>query len=714
VCPVDDKGIFTVDAGKYAGKRIWEANSEIIEDLRVKGYLLHQSWVVHRYPHCWRCKSPLFLKATTQWFIRVPEIRDKLIMENEKVSWVPDWAGRNRFRNWLENVREWVISRQRYWGIPLPIWRCNNCGNITVIGSVEELKNLALNFSGISDLHRPWIDSIILKCGRCGGVMRRVPDVLDVWMDSSVASWASLNYPATLDEFESWWPPQFILEGPDQTRGWFYTLLVSGYIGFSMAPYKTVLMHGWSLDEHGRPMHKSLGNVIAPEEVFSKYSRDALRWYELQCTPWEDLRFSMKELDEVYRVLTTMWNVYYFASLYMNLDGYSPAKYPLDSLMDHLLLEDKWLLSKFELMVKDCNMSMDKFCIHELARSIRNFIIEDMSRWYIKLIRKRIWLEGEDKSKYAVYAVLYHVLLRLLKLSAPIIPFITEKLYQSIFRSADPSLPESIHACEWPLPIERFIDESIIKFMDIARDIVESSYRIRQEKQFKLRYPLKELIVSTNNPDVFRCIDMFRNVILDQCNVKDLMVISMEEASRYKSYEVFVNYSSLGPKYKGLLTKIASKLQSIDSSKLKLDLDERGFVEIEVEGVPVRLGVDDLKFEEKILAGYGFCKFKYGFLFLNCIWDRNLMAEGLARDVVRRLQAMRKDLDLPVEAYVDVFVVVNDGETLELLKSVEWYILREVRVRNLFLGFEKPDGKYYERDWEIGDLLFKMGIVLVN
>jgi len=710
LCPVDDRGIFTVEAGKYAGKSIWEANSEIIEDLKRKGLLFHQSWIVHRYPHCWRCKSPLILKATTQWFINVPEIRSSLIAENERVEWIPDWAGKNRFRNWLENVREWVISRQRYWGIPMPIWRCENCGSIVVIGSLNELKSMAINFVELKDLHKPWIDSVLLKCGKCGGIMRRVSDVLDVWMDSSVAPWASLNFPVSTEEFEEWWPPYFVLEGPDQTRGWFYTLLVSGYIGFGMAPYKKVLMHGWSLDEQGRPMHKSLGNVIAPEEVFSRFSRDALRFYELQCTPWEDLKFSMKELEEVYKVLTIMWNVYYFASLYMNLDSYSPEKYTLDSLSDYLQPEDLWLLSCFEFMVKKCNLSMEKFHIHELARAIRSFIVDDMSRWYIRLIRRRIWLEGEDKSKYAVYAVLYHVLLRLLKLSAPIIPFITEKLYQSIFRVADPSLPETIHLCDWPKPIEKFIDESLLKYMDLVRDIVETSYKIRQEKRLKLRYPLREIIVFTDDIDVIKSVELFRGVLLDQCNVKDLKIMPLSESSKYKVYEVFINYSSLGPKYKSLIPKIVDKIQSMDAGKLKFEIENIGFVKINVDGVEVQLDRGDLNFEVKIVSGYGFSSFKYGEIVLNCVVDRMLMAEGLARDVVRRLQSMRKELDLPVDAYVDAYICVDDPETLSLLKGMEHYILSEVRVRNLIIDSTKPMDGYYEKNWEIGDQVFEMGI----
>jgi isoleucyl-tRNA synthetase len=714
LCLVDDRGIFTSEAGKYAGKSIWDANAEIIEDLKRKGLLLHQSWIVHRYPHCWRCKSPLILKATTQWFIRVPEIRDALIAENERVEWIPEWAGKNRFRNWLESVREWVISRQRYWGIPMPIWKCSNCGNFVVIGSIEELKSMSQSPLELKDLHRPWIDSVTLKCGKCGGVMRRIPDVLDVWMDSSVASWASLNFPVSREEFDEWWPPYFILEGPDQTRGWFYTLLVSGYIGFGIAPYKRVLMHGWSLDEQGRPMHKSLGNVIAPEEVFNKYSRDALRFYELQCTPWEDLRFSMKEVEETHRALTIMWNVYYFASLYMNLDGYSPQKYPLPSMIDHLQPEDRWLLSRFESIVKHCNESMGKLHIHEVARAVRSFVVDDLSRWYIRLIRRRIWLEGDDPSKNAVYSVLYHVLLRLLKLSAPIIPFITEKLYQSIFRVADPSLPESIHMCDWPKPMGEFIDESLLKSMEIVRDVVEASYKVRQDKRIKLRYPLKEMIIATDNPEVVKGIEYFRNVVIDQGNVKNLSLIPLSEASKFKVYDVLVNYSSLGPKYKGLLPKILLKIESMDAYSIKSEMDSKGYVTLNVDGVDVQLSKEDLTFEEKVKEGYGYTKFKYGELYLNCSIDRELMAEGLARDVVRRLQAMRKDLDLPVDAYVDAYVCVEDPETLELLKSMEWYILREVRVRNLSLGLKKPPGTYYEKVWEIGDQVFGMGISWVK
>ncbi|MCX8169390.1 MAG: isoleucine--tRNA ligase [Candidatus Methanomethylicia archaeon] len=710
LCPVDDRGVFTTDAGKYAGKCIWDANSEIIEDLKRKGLLLYLSTIEHRYPHCWRCKSPLFLKATTQWFIKVPEIRNELIAENERVEWIPEWAGKSRFRNWLENVREWVTSRQRYWGIPMPIWKCSNCGRIVIVESLEELKSLVISSIEILDLHRPWIDSVLLKCDNCDGVMKRIPDVLDVWMDSSVAPWASLNFPISDKEFKEWWPPYFILEGPDQTRGWFYTLLVSGYIGFKMAPYKRVLMHGWSLDEFGRPMHKSLGNVIAPEEVFNKFSRDSLRLYELQCTPWEDLKFSMKELEEVYRVLSIMWNVYYFSSLYMNLDFYSPNQYPLNSLLDYLQPEDKWLLSTFELMVKKCNLSMERFHIHELARATRSFIVDDMSRWYIRLIRKRIWIESEDKSKYAVYAVLYHTLLRLLKLLAPIVPFITEKLYQSIFRVVDPELPISIHMCDWPKPINEFINESLIKYMNIARDIVETSYRIRQEKRLKLRYPLREMIISTDNPDVTKSIEIYKHVLMDQSNVKDIKIVSSTEALKYKVCELFVNYSSLGPKYKGLTPKIISLLGSIDPKLLKLEIESKGFVKLNVNGIEIQLESEDLKFDERAIEGYGYHRFRYGEVFLNCIVDRDLMAEGLARDVVRRLQSMRKDLNLPVDAYVDTYICVEDSEIIDLLTKMSWYIVREVRVNNLIIDSVKPVGDYYEKEWEIGDQVFRMGV----
>ncbi|MGC8961546.1 MAG: isoleucine--tRNA ligase, partial [Candidatus Bathyarchaeia archaeon] len=345
VSPVDEGGRFTEAAGKYSGRYVKDADSEIIGDLKSKNLLLYHTKVVHSYPHCWRCKTPLIMRAAEQWFIKVTAFKRKLLEENTKVTWVPEWAGSRRFADWLKGARDWVISRQRYWGVPLPIWICNECGSARVIGSIEELKASSINHPPAMDLHRDCVDDIKLRC-RCGGVMDRVPDIVDVWMDSGVASWASLEYPKEDAKFNYWWPADAVTEAHDQTRGWFYTQLITSILCFDRAPYKVVIMHGHTLDPRGQKMSKSLGNFISPHDVTSKYGRDALRLYALQSTTWEDFRFSMEKVEDAYRDLQIIWNVLSFASIYMSLDGFKPDDWPLEDLLEHMRIEDRWLLSK--------------------------------------------------------------------------------------------------------------------------------------------------------------------------------------------------------------------------------------------------------------------------------------------------------------------------------------------------------------------------------
>ncbi|HJX23515.1 MAG TPA: isoleucine--tRNA ligase, partial [Candidatus Bathyarchaeia archaeon] len=345
--PVDDNGRFTDQGGKYEGKMVFDANKDILQDLAKKNLLFHTALIKHRYPHCWRCKTPLILRTTDQWFITVSEFRDKLSESNSRINWVPKWAGEARFGKWLSEARDWVVSRQRYWGSPLPIWICKTCGTHIAIGSKAELRKRATKKFAEIELHRPWVDEIYLKC-ECGGIMQRVSDIIDVWVDSGVASWACLGFPNDKTEFDDWWPADFITEGHDQTRGWFYTLLVSSLVAFGEAPYMNVLMHGFTLDEKGREMHKSLGNFVSPEEVYNKYGRDTLRWFEMSCTTWEDLKFSWKGVEESFRSLQILWNIFNFTHLYMSLDKFTPQKWPLRRVGKNLRLEDSWLISKTE------------------------------------------------------------------------------------------------------------------------------------------------------------------------------------------------------------------------------------------------------------------------------------------------------------------------------------------------------------------------------
>ncbi|MCE4619450.1 MAG: isoleucine--tRNA ligase, partial [Desulfurococcales archaeon] len=406
---VDNQGRMTEEAGKYKGLYFrTEANQAIMKDLEEKGALFHKTTIVHRYPVCWRCKTPLVLRATDQWFINVSKLKDKLIEEADKVEWVPGWA-KSRFMNLLENVRDWVISRQRFWGIPLPVWRCEKCGYTHVVGSVREL--VEMGGEEPRDLHRPWVDKVTLRCPKCGGEMKRVPDVLDVWFDSGIAFYASLGYPRNKEPYESMKPVDFIVEGHDQIRGWFFSLLRSGVIGFGEKPYERVLVHGFALDEHGREMHKSLGNYIEFRELIKKIPRDAVRLWSMQNTIWEDLRFQWKAMEQAWRALNIAWNVYAFASTYMSLDKYDPTKETVEDIPgEWLRLEDKWILSRLEALKQEYYQAMETYKLQEAARRLREFIVEDVSHWYIRLIRRRVWEEADTPDKRAAYATLHRIL----------------------------------------------------------------------------------------------------------------------------------------------------------------------------------------------------------------------------------------------------------------------------------------------------------------
>jgi isoleucyl-tRNA synthetase len=643
--PVDDRGVFTKEAGRYAGRGVFEASDEIVADLKSKGLLFMHGKVTHRYPHCWRCKSPLILRSSPQWFIKVTAIKDRLLEESEKVKWVPEWAGKVRFRRWLEEVKDWVISRQRYWGTPLPIWVCKSCSKFIVVSSVEELKGRSIEpLHPALDVHRPWIDEVKLRC-ECGGVMERVPDVLDVWMDSGAASWACLKYPHRVEGLSTWWPADLVVEGHDQTRGWFYTLLVASIVVFNEAPYRSVLVHGFSLDEQGRAMHKSLGNIVYPEEVIERYGRDALRWYELGCTTWEDLHFSWRGVEEAFKELNVVWNTLYFASLYMNLDRFNPARVE-GEVMKTLTIEDRWLLSRTQGLIKQVTSALESLSIHEAVKALSSFILDDVSRWYIKLARKRTWIERSDPVKLAAYYALYQALYTFIRLAAPFIPFLAEKAYQHVFKPTSPSMPASVHLCPWPELNTSLIDERLEHLMEHARALVEASNSIRQAARVKLRRPLSKAVVVYRDPELKECVEELKPILLDLMNVKEL------EAS--------------------------------------------------VE-------------EPEAQEGLARAELRNGALLLDLRVAEDLLDEGLAREVVRRLQEMRKELDLSVDAYVDAYVAPPDEDSLKRLKRMEAYLTREVRVRSLELSMKPSPGEgFYTKRWDIDGASYVMGIRQVS
>ena len=509
----DENGIFGEDSGKFKGWHAKHDNKKFIEALKEKGLLIEQVPVDHEYPHCWRCKSPVIFRATDQWYLKTSSLKEEMIADNKKVKWSPDWAGERWFRDWLENLQDWCISRQRFWGIPLPIWKCE-CGEMKVIGSRSELPEK------MDDLHRPWIDEVKFKCEKCGGEMTRVPDILDVWLDSGASTWATLPFPEQPEELDKWFPCDFITEGKDQIRGWFNSLLALSMVSHGVAPYKSVYMHGFVTDEKGMKMSKSVGNIVTPEEVIEKHSIESWRLYCIgAANPGEDLKFNWKDLAETYRSLNILWNTFQFAS-YMDVEGFNPEEYKLDN--SKLKPEDKWILSKVNTLNQKVTDSFENMEYQDVPVLLKSFVVEDLSRWYVKLIRSRTWVSVKGDDKLVAFKVLYEVLKKLLVLSAPIIPFITEELYQGFLRDKLKKAPESVHLLDWPEPDNKLISPEIEQEMDIVSGIVEAARFAREEAKIKQRWPVKAIAVEGDN--IKKAVEQFNDVLVEQTNAKKVVV----------------------------------------------------------------------------------------------------------------------------------------------------------------------------------------------
>jgi len=700
-CPVDEAGLFKKEAGKYEGEFVKEADPYIIADLDVHGLLFKEGVIDHRYGFCWRCKTPIIYLATQQWFLKVTDIKDKMLSELDHVEWVPEWAGESRFRNWVENARDWTISRQRYWGIPIPIWRCEDCGEITVIGSIDELKEKTVKGTLEGDfIHRPYVDEITIQC-ECGGDMNRVPDVLDVWIDSGVAGWAALHYPEEKEMFDEWFPYDFITEGHDQTRGWFYSQLGCGVISFDKAPYKKVLMHGFTLDEEGRKMSKSLGNVVAPEEVIEQYGADILRFYLLWGNkPWEDLKFTWDEIKNVQKMFNILWNVYVFSTTYMAIDNFNPTLYTEKDLK--LRDEDRWITSRANSLAKEVTEALDSLYLHKATRAINHFILEDLSRWYVRLIRGRTWVEKEDPDKLGAYFTLYNALKLLIKTMAPITPHITEEIYQNLIKGVEEDAPESIHMEDWKFNEDR-IDTELEVNMDIVRDIIEACARGRDVARYKLRWPVSEIVVVSEDKKVLSAVESLKAVIMEQANTKE--IIATDEFENLKIIAK-PNLKTLGPRLRGDAPKVMKHLTEADGSEIKAILDEEGSYSVEVDDRNIELGVDDILFETELPENLVSADFDSGNVFINTEVTEEILSEAMSRELIRRVQDMRKDLDLDVEANIQVFVECDEGFK-ELIKPFFDFISNEIRAEKL--SFEAQEGDY-TKEWKIEDENLKITI----
>lgn len=709
ISPVDHAGRFTEEAGKYHGRYVFDANQEIVADLNNKSLLFKMSIIEHPYPHCWRCKTPLILRATEQWFIKITEVKQRLFEENEKIKWVPEWAGSRRFRDWLVGARDWVISRQRYWGTPLPIWICSDCNRRTVVGSEKELREKSANLESKIELHRQDVDPVKLGC-ECGGLMSRVPDIVDVWMDSGVASWASLQYPREEAEFKKWWPADLIIEAHDQTRGWFYSQLGASVVAFDSAPYGAVLMHSHTFNAEGQKMSKSLGNFISPQDVVEKYGRDSLRLYELQRTVWEDFNFSTATVEETLRDLKVTWNVYAFASIYMSLDSFKPKEWPVGR--GSLRVEDKWLISKIESLKLLVQKEMENLNIHKAARLLSLFAIEDLSRWYIKLVRRRFWQEKESPDKLASYSTLYHALKTWLLLSAPFIPFFAERLFQAMIRPAEPHLPESVHMCHYPEPQIGLIEPSLEENMELTKELISAVLSARQSAKIKLRHPVSRIIIVTEDPTVERAVSEFEQVIYSQANTRKIEFVNVEEEQKLKTLSVIPNFKALGPVFRKDTNLVAEAIKNLEGRKIFSELREKNAFDMKVQGKNATLTPEMVTFREEMAENFIPGVFSRGRVYVDITMPKKLLAEGLARDVVRRMQEMRRQLDLPVDAYVSAHIVPPGKVEFESLRDRKDYIAEEVRAKRLqFLKkTEKRPSAELWKTWLIDGKDFSMGL----
>jgi isoleucyl-tRNA synthetase len=709
-CPVEVNGSYSDKAGKYRGMYVREANRIIIEDLRKKGLLAYEGAILHEYPHCWRCDTPLIYRADRQWFLRIEPIKGLILEENKKVKWVPPWAGEARFHNWIVNARDWCISRLRVWGSPLNIWTCVKCGHRVCVGSIEELKSLALTPLKDVELHRPWIDAVRLRCPNCGGEMTREPHVLDCWLDSGVAHAASVDYLKDRSLFENLFPYDFITEAVDQTRGWFFSLIFTSVMLFSKAPYKSVLCQGHVLDKLGQKMSKSKGNVVWARDVIESEGTDPLRLYlVMKAAPWESLNFDIDELKSIKRMLNIIFNVFKFASTYMELDKFDYRKYPIEMFIDKLSPEDQWILSRVQTTIEAVTSNIEAYNMHEAAKAIVNFFVEDLSHGYIRFIRRRVWLEEENVEKLMTYSVLYYVFDKALRLMAPFTPHLAEWLYQEFLKRFGGLKEESLFMLDWPSAETEFFKRELEEGASLLMEALTLVASARQKAKLKGRWPVSDVVVAVFDEGLAAKLNPFHKVLREQANARNVIIattIPGDVKLKVRVQDDRVK-KALGPK----TIKLVELLDRADAKELVRELCTHGRVSVSVDGEEVPLSNEDV--EVVGIDGYEKWSFALGrrmLICLNTARDRELEAEALTRELVRRIQYMRKELNLRIEDYIDV-AVEAEGGALSVLsaKNVE-YLKGEVRARELRMG-NKVDvvgESWYAKEWDVDGLRVKI------
>ena len=683
----------------YAGVFVKKADPLVLVDLDKEGKLFDAPKFEHDYPHCWRCDTPLIYYARESWFIKMTAVKEDLIRNNNTINWIPENIGKGRFGDWLENVQDWGISRNRYWGTPLNIWQCE-CGHMHSVGSRQELFEMSGDEKAKTvELHRPYIDEITLKCPECGGTMHRVPEVIDCWFDSGAMPFAQHHYPfENQDLFEQQFPADFISEAVDQTRGWFYSLLAESTLLFNKAPYRNVIVLGHVQDENGQKMSKSKGNAVDPFDALEKYGADAIRWYfYINSAPWLPNRFHGKAVVEGQRkFMSTLWNTYAFFVLYANIDEFDPTKYNLD--YDSLPVMDKWLLSKLNSVVKAVDENLASYKIPESARALQEFV-DEMSNWYVRRSRERFWAKGMEQDKINAYMTLYTALVTISKAAAPMIPFMTEDMYQNLVRSVDPSAPESIHLCDFPQVKEEWINKELEDDMEALLKVVVLGRAARNTANIKNRQPIGTMFVKAEKEmDQF-----YTDIIADELNVKEVKFA--------KDVESFISYSfkpqlrTVGPKYGKLLNGIRTALTELNGTEAMKELKETGLLTLDIDGNRVELAEEDLLIETAQTEGYVTETDGDTSVVLDTNLTPELIEEGFVREIISKIQTMRKEAGFEVMDKIHVYAKDNQ-RIMDIMENHRDEIMSEVLAEEITLN--ETDG--YVKEWSINKENVVLGV----
>ena len=699
---VDGKGELTEETD-YAGTFVKDADPLILKDLDAKGLLFSAPKFEHDYPFCWRCDTPLIYYARESWFIKMTEVKDDLIKNNNTINWIPESIGKGRFGDWLENIQDWGISRNRYWGTPLNVWECE-CGHMDSIGSREELAEKSGNPENAKvELHRPYIDEVTIPCPCCGKEMHRVPEVIDCWFDSGAMPFAQHHYPfENKDLFEKQFPAQFISEAVDQTRGWFYSLLAESTLLFNKAPYENVIVLGHVQDKDGQKMSKSKGNAVDPMEALGEFGADAIRWYfYVNSAPWLPNRFHGKVVTEGQRkFMGTLWNTYAFFVLYANIDEFDATKYTLD--YDKLSVMDKWLLSKLYSTVKAVDNNLENYKIPETAKALQQFV-DDMSNWYVRRCRDRFWAKGMEQDKINAYMTLYTALVTISKAAAPMIPFMTESIYQNLVCGIDSSAPESIHLCDFPEVKEEYIDKDLEEKMEELLNIVVLGRACRNTANIKNRQPIGKMYVKAEG----ELSDFYKEIIADELNVKE--VVFTDDVQDFTSYSFKPQLRTLGRRFGSKINMLKEVLAELDGNKAMAELNETGEMTVVVDGISEVLTIEDLLIEAAQMEGY-VSESNYG---ITVVLDTNLtpelIEEGFVREIISKIQTMRKDADFEVTDHINVYQDGNDKIKDIIVANAE-QIKKEVMADAIFIG----EMKGHTADWKINGEAVIFGVTKVG